>query len=86
MGSYPTISPLPFDELLEHVSGGIFSVTLSVTRDVKPEYPHFREESYPVVSGLSSPLLWNGTNALSLKTGRKRNSITSGAHYSSQFR
>jgi hypothetical protein len=34
--------------------GGLFSVTLSVTRDSHPGYPRFHEAYRPVVFGLSS--------------------------------
>jgi hypothetical protein len=36
------------------VPGGIFSVTLSVTRDSHPQYPHFHEACRLPVFGLSS--------------------------------
>ena len=36
------------------VLGGLFSVTLSVTRDLHPRYPHFHKACRPSVFGLSS--------------------------------
>jgi len=49
VGSYPAFSPLPGT-----VPGGIFSVTLSVTRDLHPGYPRFHEACRLPVFGLSS--------------------------------
>ena len=50
VGSYPTFSPLPPSEL----GGGLFSVTLAVSRGLNRESPRFHGESCPGVSGLSS--------------------------------
>jgi hypothetical protein len=50
VGSYPAFSPLPGTLM----PGGLFSVTLSVTRDSHPGHPRFHEAYRPVVFGLSS--------------------------------
>ena len=51
VGSYPAISPLP--GTIE-VPGGIFSVTLSVTRNLHSRRPRFHGACCLLVFGLSS--------------------------------
>ncbi len=53
VGSYPTISPLPFIAR-RATKGGLFSAALSVRIPSRKPVPRFREARCPMVSGLSS--------------------------------